>query len=42
MHNKVVYQMARTLDRLGVPSLRFNFRGVGLSAGKHDRGHGEQ
>jgi len=41
MHNKVVYQVARTLDRLGVPALRFNFRGVGLSAGKHDRGPGE-
>jgi hypothetical protein len=42
MHNKVVYQVARTLDRLGIPSLRFNFRGVGLSEGKHDRGIGEQ
>lgn len=42
MHNKVVYQVARTLDRLGIPSLRFNFRGVGLSEGKHDRGRGEQ
>src|SRR3984885_1308951 len=42
MHNKVVYQVARTLDRLGVPALRFNFRGVGLSVGTHDRGHGEQ
>jgi uncharacterized protein len=42
MHNKVVYQIARTLDRLGMPNLRFNFRGVGLSAGSHDRGHGEQ
>jgi uncharacterized protein len=42
MHNKVVYQVARTLDRIGVPSLRFNFRGVGLSSGTHDRGHGEQ
>lgn len=42
MHNKVVYQVARTLDRIGVPSLRFNFRGVGLSVGIHDRGHGEQ
>lgn len=41
MHNKVVYQVARTLDRVGIPSLRFNFRGVGLSAGKHDRGYGE-
>jgi alpha/beta superfamily hydrolase len=42
MHNKVVYQVARTLDRLGVPNVRFNFRGVGLSAGEHDRGRGEQ
>jgi alpha/beta superfamily hydrolase len=42
MHNKVVYQAARTLDRVGIPSLRFNFRGVGLSTGKHDRGHGER
>jgi alpha/beta superfamily hydrolase len=42
MHNKVVYQIARTLDHLGIPSLRFNFRGVGLSEGKHDRGIGEQ
>jgi len=41
MHNKVVFQVARTLDRLGLPVLRFNFRGVGLSAGKHDRGRGE-
>jgi len=41
MHNKVVYQVARTLDRLGIASLRFNFRGVGLSAGEHDRGRGE-
>lgn len=42
MHNKVVFQVARTLDRLRVPSLRFNFRGAGLSEGKHDRGRGEQ
>jgi alpha/beta superfamily hydrolase len=42
MHNKVVYQLARTLDRLGIPALRFNFREVGLSAGKHDRGLGER
>jgi len=42
MHNKVIYQAARTLDQLGIPSLRFNFRGVGLSEGKHDRGIGEQ
>lgn len=42
MHNKVVYNTAKTLDGLGMPVLRFNFRGAGLSAGKHDRGRGEQ
>jgi len=42
MHNKVVYQVARTLDRLGLPTLRFNFRGTGASAGEHDKGRGEQ
>ena len=42
MHNKVVYQVAKTLDRLGLPALRFNFRGAGLSAGVHDKGIGEQ
>ncbi|MBI3668980.1 MAG: alpha/beta hydrolase [Acidobacteria bacterium] len=41
MHNKVVFRVARTLDKLGVPVLRFNFRSAGLSAGKHDRGRGE-
>ena len=42
MHNKVVYQAAKSLDGCGLPVLRFNFRGAGLSAGKHDRGAGEQ
>jgi len=42
MHNKVVYQAAKTLQRCGLPVLRFNFRGVGLSEGTHDRGRGEQ
>jgi alpha/beta superfamily hydrolase len=42
MHNKVVYQAAKSLDALGIPVLRFNFRGAGLSAGAHDRGQGEQ
>lgn len=41
MHNKVVYQAAKSLDGLGIPVLRFNFRGTGLSAGEHDRGRGE-
>lgn len=42
MHNKVVFQVARTLHRLGLPVLRFNFRGAGLSEGTHDEGRGEQ
>jgi alpha/beta superfamily hydrolase len=42
MHNKVVYQTAKALDALGLPVLRFNFRGAGLSTGEHDRGEGEQ
>jgi uncharacterized protein len=42
MHNKVVYQAAKSLDELGLPVLRFNFRGAGSSEGKHDRGQGEQ
>jgi len=42
LHNKVVYQTAKSLDSLGIPVLRFNFRGAGLSAGSHDRGQGEE
>jgi alpha/beta superfamily hydrolase len=42
MHNRLIYQTAKSLDALGLPVLRFNFRGAGLSAGEHDRGHGEQ
>ncbi|PYU27425.1 MAG: alpha/beta hydrolase [Acidobacteria bacterium] len=42
MHNKVVYQTAKALDSLGIPVLRFNFRGVGASEGGYDRGHGEE
>jgi alpha/beta superfamily hydrolase len=42
MHNKVVYQAAKSLDALGLPVLRFNFRGTGMSEGKHDRGAGER
>ena len=42
MHNKVIFQAAKSLDSFGIPVLRFNFRGAGLSAGVHDRGLGER
>ena len=42
MHNKVVYQAAKSLDEFGLPVLRFNFRGAGMSAGAFDGGRGEQ
>jgi alpha/beta superfamily hydrolase len=42
MHNKVVYQTAKTIHRFGLPVVRFNFRGVGLSEGTHDKGLGEE
>lgn len=41
LHNKVVHYLSRTCNRLGIPSLRFNFRGVGESAGHYDDGRGE-
>lgn len=41
MHNKVVYRIARGMRRAGAVVLRFNFRGVGQSAGEHDHGPGE-
>src|SRR5467141_1917227 len=41
MHNKVIYQTAKSLDALAIPVLRFNFRGAGTSAGVHGRGLGE-
>jgi alpha/beta superfamily hydrolase len=42
MHNKVVFRMAAALVELGLPTLRFNFRGVGASSGVHDNGRGER
>jgi uncharacterized protein len=42
MHNKVVYRAAKTMQSLGLPTLRFNFRGTGLSEGEHDEGRGER
>lgn len=41
MDNKVVTTLARMYRRLGVAAVRFNFRGVGGSAGSHDQGRGE-
>jgi alpha/beta superfamily hydrolase len=41
MHNKVVYRIARGLRRAGAVVLRFNYRGVNLSAGEYDKGIGE-
>jgi len=41
MHTKVVFQAAKAMTRIGCAVLRFNFRGVGRSAGTWDEGHGE-
>jgi alpha/beta superfamily hydrolase len=41
MHTKVVFQSAKALARTGCAVVRFNFRGVGASAGTFDRGRGE-
>lgn len=41
LDNKVVYTVARAFMQLGAPAVRFNFRGVGASAGHYDEGRGE-
>jgi len=41
LHNKVVYRASRALAAAGYATLRFNFRGVGQSDGRHDDGRGE-
>lgn len=41
MTNKVVHVLAKTFNERGVPAVRFNFRGVGASAGAFDEGAGE-
>ena len=41
MQNKVVHTLARAFAELGVASVRFNFRGVGASAGSFSHGEGE-
>ncbi len=42
MHNKVVYHAMKAFHTFGLPILRFNFRGTGLSEGEHDDGRGER
>jgi len=41
MENKVVQTLARAFVQCGWTAVRFNFRGVGGSAGEHDKGPGE-
>lgn len=41
MLNKVVSTLQRTARDAGYVTLRFNYRGVGQSAGSHDMGEGE-
>ena len=41
MDNKVVQTLARAFVQCGWTAVRFNFRGVGGSAGSHDEGRGE-
>ena len=41
MDNKVVQTLARAFTQSGWTAARFNFRGVGGTAGTHDEGGGE-
>ena len=41
LDNKVVWTLARAFQQLGAPTVRFNFRGVGGSAGRYAEGEGE-
>jgi len=42
LDNKIVHQLAKSFVELGAASVRFNFRGVGESAGEYDEGRGEK
>ena len=42
LHNKIVTTLASFFHKKGVHTIRFNFRGVGLSEGVYDEGKGEQ
>jgi alpha/beta superfamily hydrolase len=41
MTNQVVHMLAKAFNEFGMPPVRFNFRGVGASAGHYDEGRGE-
>ena len=41
LHNPVIFHADRALNRAGLTTLRFNFRGVPGSDGFHDEGRGE-
>lgn len=41
MANKVVHTLSETFNDMKIPTLRFNFRGVGQSEGQFDQGRGE-
>jgi alpha/beta superfamily hydrolase len=41
MMNKVIHTLSRSMNDLGVPAVRFNFRGVGTSDGAYAEGIGE-
>jgi uncharacterized protein len=41
MDNKVVTTLGKALQETGIPTVRFNFRGVGASGGAFDQGIGE-
>ena len=41
MMNKVIHTLSRSMNDLGVPAVRFNFRGVGTSEGAYAGGAGE-